>query len=100
MPMLEDFKCDLGLFDGSKDKQLQRLLEKSTRTVMKFTHQERVYCEEHCSEEIIELATIRYNRKGSEGLTSQSYSGVSEHYDTDIPLPIQRALISHRRLAK
>lgn len=98
--MLEDFKYDLGILDDSKDKQLQRLLEKSTKAVMKFTHQDQGYCEEHCRDEIIELSTIRHNRKGSEGLTSQSYSGVSEHYDTDIPLPIQRGLISHRRLPK
>lgn len=96
--MLDDLKIDLGIFDDTKDKQLQRLLEKSTTDVMNFTHQSKDYTIQHLSEQIIDLATVRYNRKGSEGLASQSNSGSSESYCSDIPTPITRVLVSHRRL--
>lgn len=98
--MLEDFKTDLGIFDSSKDKQLKRLLDKSTIDIMNITHQSKDYAIQHLSEQIIDLATIRYNRKGSEGLTSQSYSGVSEHYINDISNDMMRSLMPHRRLPK
>ena len=84
--MLEDFKTDLGIFDKERDAQF-----------INFTHQSKAYCEKNLSEQIIDLATIKFNRKGSEGLTSQSNSGSSESYSTDIPLPIQRTLVAHRK---
>lgn len=96
--MLEDLKVDLGIFDSTKDAQLQRLLSKAIKDVINFTHQTEEYCKKFLSEQIIDLATIRYNRKGSEGLNSQSYSGVSESYTNDIPTSIQRSLFVHRKL--
>ncbi len=95
--MLEDFKTDLGIFDKERDGQLQRLLDKATIDIINFTHQSKAYCEKNLSEQIIDLATIKFNRKGSEGLTSQSNSGSSESYSSDIPLPIQRTLVAHRK---
>lgn len=98
--LLDDLKTDLGIFDNTKDAQLQRLLTKATTTIKDFTRQSEAYVNNNLSEQIINLAIVRYNRKGSEGLSSQSYSGVSEHYLDDIPKPIMRILVEHRKLVK
>lgn len=96
--LLDDLKTDLDIIDASKDAQLQRLLKKATDKVVKITHRKEEYVIEHLAEEIIELATMAYNRKGAEGLTSQSYSGVSEHYEVEIPKRILAVLYKERVL--
>lgn len=95
--MLEDFKCDLGIFDTTKDRQLQRLLDKAITDVINLTHQSNEYVQNKLREQVIDLAIIRYNRKGAEGLTTQSYSGISESYLEDIPITIKQSLLAHRR---
>lgn len=45
-----------------------------------------------------ELATIYYNRQGSEGESSRSEGGVSVSYSTDIPDNIKHRLNNYRRL--
>lgn len=97
--MLNDLKIDLGISeeDISQDSQLQRLLTKATNDVMRFTHQKESYCLSKLRESIIELAIVRYNLKGSEGLTNHSYSGASESFVNDIPKQIQRVLVTHRK---
>jgi hypothetical protein len=45
-----------------------------------------------------EIAVIKLNRTGSEGLASQSYSGVSESYVNGYPEHITRILNARRRI--
>lgn len=45
-----------------------------------------------------EIAIIKLNRMGSEGLGSQSYSGVSESYIDGYPAHIQKGLDSKRQI--
>ena len=45
----------------------------------------------------VEMAVIKLNRLGSEGLASQGYSGVSETYLEDYPISILRCLDSHKK---
>ena len=97
--MLEDFKCDLGIFENSKDRQLQRLLDKATNDIVNFTHQKEEYVLNKLRESIIDIATVRYNQKGAEGLSNRAYSGESEGYLSDIPDNIKRVLMAHRRLS-
>ena len=95
--MLDDLKTDLGIFDDSKNTMLQRLLTKATRDVMNITHQNERYVKANLYEQIIDIAIIRYNKRGAEGLTSQSNSGSSENYCSDIPDNVLRVLYCHRR---
>jgi len=47
---------------------------------------------------IKQLALIRYNRLGSEGLESESYSGSSFNFAQDIPPDVRRDMNAHRRV--
>lgn len=44
------------------------------------------------------ITVIKLNRLGTEGLTSQSFNGVSESYLNDIPADIQRLLNLRRKV--
>ena len=51
-----------------------------------------------CISVVKELAIIKCNRQGTEGITGTSYSGVSENYLNDIPKYIKKKLYRYRRL--
>ena len=46
----------------------------------------------------LDLAVIRYNRLGHEGVSSASVSGISESYETSIPEAIANRLNRYRRV--
>lgn len=45
-----------------------------------------------------QIAVIKLNRRNTEGIESQSYSGVSENYLNDYPEDIQKILNSKRKM--
>ena len=47
---------------------------------------------------LTQMAVCRYNALGAEGLTSQSYSGMSESYMADYAEPLKRAIYRFRRV--
>lgn len=47
---------------------------------------------------IIQMVIEKYNRMGSEGATSQSFSGISESYNDFYSDKIVRALNKHRKV--
>jgi hypothetical protein len=47
---------------------------------------------------IAEIAVVRYNRIGAEGLQSQSAGGVSESYEAGYPEQIRQGLNRYRRV--
>lgn len=47
---------------------------------------------------VVQMAVCRYNALGAEGLSSQSYSGMSESYMADWPEPLKRAVYRFRRV--
>lgn len=99
MSALELLKLELGAED-SQDKLLQRYIDKATKRIMNFTKRDKSYVEAELVDSVVDLATIYYNRRGTEGLKSQSYSGISESYAEDIPNEIKRDLYAHRLLQR
>lgn len=53
-----------------------------------------------CISIVKELVIIRINKLGSEGLSSDSYSGVSQSYIEDMPKDIRRKLRRYRKLPR
>lgn len=86
--------------DETQEPLLQRYIDKAINKVMNFTKRDKAYVEKELQNQVIDLAIIFYNRKGTEGLKSQSYSGVSETYVEDIPNEIKRDLYAHRLLKR
>lgn len=96
--MIDNLKIELGIEDARKDTLLQRLLDKATGKVMDITHRTDGYVKANLSDTVIDLAVIMYNRRGTEGATSTSASGMSESYLNDIPQDIKKTLYAHRKL--
>lgn len=46
---------------------------------------------------VIQLAVIYYNRLGNEGETSRSEGGISQSFNADIPMDIQKQLWNYPR---
>ncbi|MBC8581065.1 phage head-tail connector protein [Zhenhengia yiwuensis] len=99
MDTIELLKLELGA-DETQEPLLQRYIDKAINKVMNFTKRDKAYVEKELQNQVIDLAIILYNRKGTEGLKSQSYSGVSETYVEDIPNEIKRDLYAHRLLKR
>lgn len=93
--MLEDIKLLLGISSSEKDALLNLLIMQCTDEALDFTHRE-----DDCdlSSAIQQMVIYKYNRLGTEGLDSESYSGVSYHYTSDYPDNIIRMLKRYRKV--
>ena len=94
--MIENIKLMLGISaDNYSDAQINLAYK---RAVMEIE----TYCKREIDVELSmvaeEIAVIKLNRMGSEGLTNQSYSGVSEGYVDGYPDHITKILNSKRKV--
>lgn len=94
--MLENIKLLLGINDNIKDIQITYLINTAKRKALDYCN---ILELPLAMESIIEeLVVIRYNKLGSEGLQSESYSGISQTFLSDIPSDIKQQLNAYRRL--
>lgn len=94
--MIEDIKTMLGdRASNYTDAQINLAYKRATIEVES-------YCKRELDIELAmvcdEIAIIKLNRQGSEGVASQGYSGVSESYIDGYPEHIQKILDSKRRI--
>lgn len=77
---MEKLKLLLGIKidDTSKDALLSILLEQATSELKQYCYREQLPKE--ADNVIIDMAVVKYNLLGTEGLSSQSYSGMNEAY--------------------
>lgn len=93
--MLENIKLLLGITTNDKDNLLNLLISQVIDEVKDFTHREDVY---ELQSTIEKMVIYNYNRLGTEGVNSESYSGISYNYSTDYPESIMRTLKRYRKL--
>ena len=93
--MLENIKLLLGISSTEKDALLLLLIQQAEDEAKDFTHREDI-CELQST--IEKMVVYNYNRLGTEGLNSESYSGVSYNYTTDYPEPILKMLKRYRKI--
>ena len=95
--MLEDIKLLLGIdpTDNSKDNLIQLLIDRAIDETLQYTRRNDIYGLESTVENMV---IFNYNKLGSEGLNSESYSGISYNYSTDYPESILRVLKKNRKL--
>lgn len=94
--MLEKIKIYLGISDTSKDSLLQLMIDDVRLFAM-------TYCNIDVYSVILDSIVInmvleRYNKLGIEGISSRSYSGISESYSNDFSPTIYKQLNLHRRI--
>lgn len=94
--MLDNIKILLGITDSSKDELLTLLINTAIDEVISYTHNDK--CIGALDSTIQNMVVYNYNRLGTEGVTSEGYSGVSYNYSTDYPDNIMRVLKAHRKL--
>lgn len=85
--MIDDLKVLLGITDTTQDALLNLLLSKATTKFQNYCH--RTDIPDNAQSSIVDYAIILYNRRGSEGLNSESYSGVNNNFETGIPQTIK-----------
>ncbi len=94
--MLDNIKMLLGLTDDdSKDELLMLLIERCINEAKNYTHNDSIVNYENV---INDMVVYSYNRLGTEGLNSETYSGVKFDYASDYPESILRQLRSHRKI--
>ncbi len=94
--MLEEIKILLGdAANNFSEAQIGLALKMAMAEVQGYCNREIDAELEVCVERI---AIIKLNRMNTEGLTSQSYSGVSESYVNGYPADIQAVLNRKRRI--
>lgn len=96
MTVLEKVKILLGLTDTSKDSLLGVLIDDTYKEVADYTHRDT--SKGNMDTAIVQIVVYKYNRLGTEGLSSESYSGVSFGYSEDYPEAIKKLLDSYRVL--
>lgn len=94
--MLDNIKLLLEINDSSKDELLTLLINNAIDEVIAYTHNEK--CIGALDSTIQKIVVYNYNRIGTEGVSSEGYSGVSYNYSTDYPDNIMRVLKAHRKI--
>lgn len=95
MTLLEQTKLLISLSDSTKDALLELLIQKTKDEVLLYTNKTEYL--ETMDNVVIDIVVIKYNRIGSEGLASQSYSGASESYLTEYPDYINKQLNTFKK---
>lgn len=93
--MIEEIKLMLPEGHTFTDAQIGLALKRALAEVEGYCHREIDYELEACAEEI---AIIKLNRIGTEGIASMSNSGVSESYIDGYPTHIQSVLNRKRKM--
>lgn len=94
--MLEELKLLLGdSATNYTDALMELVIKHSLAEVEEYCNREADYVLELCA---LRIAVIKLNRIGSEGLSSQGYSGISEAYLNEYPQDIQAMLTRKRKV--
>ena len=97
MTPLEKLKILLGeRASGYSDDYLSLLLEEAEEEVLAYTRREDM--PDGLQAVVPRMALVKVNRSGSEGMASQSFSGVSEGYLDGYPAEVQNILRRYRRI--
>lgn len=94
--MIDDLKVLLGdAADNYTEAQLGLALKLAIAEVEEYCKRQLDYTLEVCA---LRIAVIKLNRINTEGLASQSFSGISESYIDGYPADIQYILNSKRKI--
>ena len=94
MTQLERLKIKLGI--DASNEVLTLLLEDATNDFLLLTGRNRVPTE--ALGLIEDMAIYKHNQKDNKGISSQSYSGISETYATDYDNELKARIIRWRKL--
>lgn len=88
--MLEIVKLYLGIKDTLQDELLEQIIKDTTASVQSYINED--YLPEQFQYVVREVAIVRYNRIGSEGISQETEEGRSATYGTDPLSPYHSTL--------
>lgn len=88
--MLAEIKKSLELSSSDKDELLASLIKRCSQPILNYIGLKKIPNELEYI--VIELVLARYNRLGSEGITSESVDGISYVYNSDVIEPYRKDL--------
>lgn len=94
--MLENIKLLLGISDNSKDGLITYLINITQQKVLNYCGMPELPAE--LENVVVELVIQRYNQIGSEGLQSESYSGIRQDWLNDFTPEIKAQLSRYRKV--
>ena len=94
--MLERIKLLLNITDDSKDALLNELIDNATEVAQNYINNDDAL--ENLTGTLIAMVIYDYNRMGTEGLTSENYSGVSFGYASGYSDDIMKQLRRYRKV--
>ena len=94
--MLEKIKLLLNITDTSKDALLNQLIDNATEFAENYTRNAEALTS--LTGTIMQMVVYDYNRIGTEGLTSENYSGVSFGYTAGYSDDIMKQLRRFRKV--
>lgn len=92
--MIDKVKLLLGLTDSSKDKLIEVLIDGAVEDAVAITGNK--YIQDELPNTIAKMVVYNYNRLGTEGLETESYSGVTYNYSDGYPQDILNTLNKKR----
>ena len=95
MAVINDVKSELNITGSDKDSLLCMLISSEAANAVTIAHNKAVEDDDYL---ITRMVVYRYNRLGTEGLNSESYSGVSFNYTADYPEDILKLLKAHKKV--
>ena len=95
MDIIEKAKIILGI-DSEKDDLLKVLYAGTVEEFLDYTNRQDIPT--GAESVLLNMLVVQYNRLGTQGLNSQSYSGVSEAYIDGYPQSIIKQLNRYRKL--
>lgn len=94
--MLERIKLLLNITDESKDALLGELIDNATEFAKNYINNDDAL--DNLTGTIIAMVIYDYNRMGTEGLTSENYSGMSFGYTAGYSDDIMKQLRRYRKV--
>ena len=94
--LLERINTLLNISDGSKDALLNELIENAREFAQNYINNDAAL--DNLNGTIIAMVIYDYNRMGTEGLTSENYSGVSFGYASGYSDDIMKQLRRYRKV--
>lgn len=96
--MLEQVKTYLGISNSDKDSLIELLIEDAKTYAMDYCNINDAWLPAKFDTIIVKMVVQDYNRIGSQGISSQSYSGVSESFIEGYSDEIIKLLNKNRKL--
>jgi len=95
MAVIDNVKSELNITGTGQDTFLTSLITAETANAVTITHNPAAAEDEAM---ITRMVIYRYNSLGTEGLNSESYSGVNFNYTADYPDDVMQLLKAHKKV--